>query len=57
VVTYTNTTKGRLSIELQIGLADNRVMTLTVPGNDGAPPVLSMDQLIQIAQQATDRIK
>jgi hypothetical protein len=56
VVTYTMNTRDVNRFEVRIGLADNRVMTITT-GGDAKTPALTMDQLVQIAQDATDRVK
>ncbi|GAA0921712.1 hypothetical protein [Virgisporangium aurantiacum] len=56
VVTYTMNTKDTKRFEVRIGLADNRVMTIT-SGGDENTPALTLDHLVRIAQEATDRIK
>ncbi|GAA2378483.1 hypothetical protein [Dactylosporangium salmoneum] len=56
VVTYTVNSKDVKRFEVRIGLADNRVMTVT-SGGDDKTPALTLDQLVRIAQEATDRIK
>jgi hypothetical protein len=56
VVTYTVNGADVKTSEVRIGLADNRVMTIT-SGGDEKTPALTLEQLIQIAQEATDRIK
>jgi hypothetical protein len=56
VVTYTVNGPDVKRFEVRIGLADNRVMTIT-SGGDEKTPALTLDQLVRIAQEATDRIK
>ncbi len=56
VVTYTVSSKDVQRFEVRIGLADNRVMTVTT-GGDEQTPALTLDDLVRIAQEATDRIK
>jgi hypothetical protein len=56
VVTYTVNSNDVKRFEVRIGLADNRVMTIT-SGGDDKTPALTLDQLVRIAQEATDRIK
>lgn len=56
VVTYTMNTTDVKRFEVRIGLAENRVMTIT-SGGDEKTPALPLDQLVRIAQEATDRIK
>lgn len=56
VVTYTVNSKDVKRFEVRIGLADNRVMTVA-SGGDEKTPALTLDQLVRIAQEATDRIK
>ncbi|WP_203932399.1 hypothetical protein [Virgisporangium ochraceum] len=56
VVTYTVDTAIVERVEVRIGLADNRVLTVT-SGGDEKTPALTLDQLVRIAQEATDRIR
>ena len=56
VVTYSVNTKDTKRFEVRIGLANNRVMTIT-SGGDENTPALTLDHLVRIAQEATDRIK
>lgn len=56
VVTYTVDGGDVKGFEVRIGLADNRVMTIT-SGGDGNAFALTLDQLVRIAQEATDRIR
>ncbi|MEV0131110.1 hypothetical protein AB0H83_21925 [Dactylosporangium sp. NPDC050688] len=56
VVTYTVNSKDVKRFEVRIGLAENRVMTITSGGAEQTP-TLTLDQLIRIAAEATDRIK
>lgn len=53
VVTFTNTTKGTESFQVEVGMADNRVMSLQIYGVG----VLTLDQLLTVAEEATERIK
>jgi hypothetical protein len=56
VVTYTVDTAIVKRVEVRIGLADNRVLTVT-SGGDDKTPALTLDHLVRIAQEATDRIR